>query len=181
MQHPVAVSAVPLEPVVPQPPPAWLMRLVTPFVRRLLRSPLATLMGDRLVLLEFSGRRTGRVYALPVAATHVGDVLLVATDKRWKANLRGGAPLSVLTAGRRRSATADVVADLAGMAERYASMMKDNPQVARFVGLRADADGRPLPADVARAAAAGHAVVAVRLHPDLPSSAGRISPSSPPA
>lgn len=45
----------------------WLLnRLVNPLVRTLLRSPLHFLLSRRLLLLQITGRRTGRVFEILV-------------------------------------------------------------------------------------------------------------------
>jgi hypothetical protein len=163
MSHSTAVPIDSLSPMVePKLPPAWLIRLVNPILRPLLRSPLAARLGEGLVLLEFTGRRSGRAYAFPLMATRDGDDLLVATGKPWKHNLQGGVPAAVVVGGRRQRVIADLVEDPAALEGRYATMLAANPSFARFIGLRIGADGRPLPEDVRRAAATGQAVVVLR-------------------
>jgi hypothetical protein len=82
------------------PPEALMRRVVNPVMRILLRSPLARWTGS-LVLLEITGRRTGRKLRIPVMGHWVGGVLHVSTDGRWTANLQGGAGLHVVQHGRR--------------------------------------------------------------------------------
>lgn len=147
----------------PAPPPAWLFKLVNPVMRALLRSPLHRLVSGRLALLAFAGRRSGRRYAFPIAYVRVGDTLLIGTEKAWKANLRGHAPVTVRLAGADRAGVATVIEDEAGLFEAYRTILAKNPDFARFVGVRTDAAGTPDRADVARAARAGHAVVRIEL------------------
>jgi hypothetical protein len=82
------------------PPDALMRHVVNPVMRTLLRSPLARWTGP-LVLLEVTGRRTGRQLRIPVVGHWLDGVLHVSTDGRWTANFQGGAGLSVVQHGKR--------------------------------------------------------------------------------
>ena len=72
----------------------------------LLRSPLHGLASGRIVLLAFTGRRSGRRFAVPVSYLHYGGDILGFTSGGWSAwwkNLRGGAPVKARVRGRRIS------------------------------------------------------------------------------
>lgn len=146
-------------------PPAALYRLMNPVMAALLRSPLHRAVSGRLMLLEFAGRRSGRRYAFPVGYVEDGGELLVGSEKGWVANFRGGQPVSVRLRGERRRGTADPIEEPAALAAAYRRIAAVQPGFFRFVGVRLEAAGTPNPADVARAAAAGHRVVRVRLDP----------------
>lgn len=75
--------------------------VVNPVVRSVLRSPAGRWTGG-LVLLEFTGRRTGRRLRIPVVSHPLGGVLHVSTDAPWAVNFRDGAPVHVTASGRRR-------------------------------------------------------------------------------
>jgi hypothetical protein len=74
-------------------------RLVNPVVRALGHSPAHGLLGRRLVLLSYIGRRTGRRYELPVMTSVAGEDLVVvaagAEGKTWWRNF-GPMPTEVL-------------------------------------------------------------------------------------
>lgn len=84
------------------------LRAVNPFVVALLRSPLHGLLDKQVMLLTFTGRKSGRAYTIPVEYCAEGDVLTIWSGHRWCANLRGGAPVEVLLQGRQRTAWAEV-------------------------------------------------------------------------
>ena len=80
-------------------------KLVNPFTRALLRSPVHDLLSDRIVLLSLRGNRSGRRLSIPVNyLLDDEDVLTILSLRRraWWRNLRGGAPLTALLAGRER-------------------------------------------------------------------------------
>jgi len=56
-----------------------LINLVNPLVRGLIHSPLHGAVDDALIELHVTGRKTGRVYRIPVGYIHDGDHLLVVT------------------------------------------------------------------------------------------------------
>jgi hypothetical protein len=63
---------------------ARLMRVVNVPMRRLLRLPFRTPLNRRLILLTFTGRKTGRMYRQPVSYVPDGDTLLTPAGGRWK-------------------------------------------------------------------------------------------------
>jgi hypothetical protein len=72
------------------------MRVVNVPMRRLLRLPFRTPLSRRLMLLTFTGRKTGRVYRQPVSYAPDGDTLLTPAGGRWKLNLREGEAMALL-------------------------------------------------------------------------------------
>jgi deazaflavin-dependent oxidoreductase (nitroreductase family) len=94
-------------------PDLRVMRLFNPVIRAILRSPLHGLLSEQILLLTYSGRRSGRPYTLPVGYVRDGDTLLVVSQhselKQWWRNLRGGALVSLLLRGHRPDGRADVI------------------------------------------------------------------------
>ena len=72
-------------------PPALVTRLGNPVLSWLLSRPRrAGKVGQSLLLLHVTGRRTGKVYTTPVAYHRRADgSLLVLTSSGWRVNLRG--------------------------------------------------------------------------------------------
>ena len=73
---------------------------VNRLTRPLLRSPAHGLLSDRLLLLTFTGRKTGRRFSIPMNYTEQGDSILLVPQPpertTWWRNLRGeGAPVRV--------------------------------------------------------------------------------------
>jgi deazaflavin-dependent oxidoreductase (nitroreductase family) len=85
--------------------------VMNPVVRGLLRSPAHRLLSGSVLLLAYTGRRSGVHRELPVMYATVGDRLVVVAgqpeDKTWWRNFTGDAqPATVTLAGRRRSCRA---------------------------------------------------------------------------
>src|SRR5438552_1341588 len=100
--------------------PAWrqrlqyvYLRLMRPFMIGLLRSRRHGLVSHNVMLVTFTGRRSGRRYTTPVSYAREGGALTFATPRRygWWRNLRAHAPVEVLVQGRTLNGRAVVTAD----------------------------------------------------------------------
>jgi hypothetical protein len=120
------------------PPPrrrrqARLMRVVNVPMRRLLRLPFQTPLSRRLMLLTFTGRKTGRVYRQPVSYAPDGDTLLTPAGGRWKLNLREGEPIRVRLRGRDVLARPEFIRDVDEVERLLRTMTASNPRAASFI------------------------------------------------
>lgn len=80
-----------------------LYRLLNPVVRRVLGSPAQGLLGDKVMLLAFSGRKSDERYVVPVGYVPVGEDVVCFTGRSWSnwwKNLTGGAPVVLRLRGR---------------------------------------------------------------------------------
>jgi len=92
--------------------PRWLRLLIkvqNPMMRWLLRSPLHGLVSKAYLLLSVTGRKSGKVYVVPVQYAQQGDTLLILTSAEylWWRNLQGGAAVKVQLRGEQRNAHAE--------------------------------------------------------------------------
>ena len=82
-------------------------------VLAVLRSPAHRVLSGVAVELRYTGRRSGRQYALPVQYARDGSRLVAvpqdADSKTWWRNFRTPQPVTVRLAGRLRKGTARVV------------------------------------------------------------------------
>ncbi len=142
---------------------------VNPFVRLLLRSPLHPLASSSLVLLSYTGRRTGRRHSLPVMYAREGERLIVIAGsperKRWWRNLRVGAPVEVRLRGRDRHGQGRLVLELQEIEQGLSLYLARFPRRAKSSQIPLEADGRPSPPAV-RAAARATVMVVVELVPE---------------
>ena len=80
------------------PPPRWVLRTMNKVMRPVLSSKLGRRI-DGVMLLEFTGRRSGRTYRVPVNRHLVDGTLMAFTDAPWRNNFVGGAPITVTLSG----------------------------------------------------------------------------------
>ena len=121
-----------------------LMRIGNTFMRPLLRSRLGRRMDD-LALLSFTGRRSGRLYTVPVGYHELDGHGVVMTASPWRANLRGGADVEVVHNGRRIPMRAE---SDRGPARRGAGLQRaaaEDRALEGEAGHRARSDRRPDP------------------------------------
>jgi hypothetical protein len=91
-------------------------------IRPLLRSPLHTVLSGRLMLLEYTGAKTGTRYSFPVGyfPWDDGDVL-VFSSANWPRTLDRARDVRVLIKGRWFTAAPTVI----GPAERRADLLAE--------------------------------------------------------
>ena len=97
-------------------------RLGNTFMRAILRTRLGERMQG-LSILTFSGRRTGKRYAVPVSVIDVDGSSIVLTASPWKVNLRGGADVEVRAGRSIRRMRASLVEDPQRVADVYEKLL----------------------------------------------------------
>lgn len=80
-------------------------KLMNAAPRLILESPAHRVLSGRYVILQFTGRKTGRRYSTPVAYRQHGNRLLISTDSPWWRNVADGQPVTVRLRGTHRAAT----------------------------------------------------------------------------
>ena len=101
------VASAPIRKAVPSP---RVLRAIIPFVSVILRSPLHRITSGNVLLLTFTGRRSGKRYTIPVGYTRDGDTLTIFSTRSWWKNL-GDATVSVLLEGHPRTGWAEPTDD----------------------------------------------------------------------
>jgi F420H(2)-dependent quinone reductase len=138
-------------------PPKAPFRVVNRVMRWLLVSPSRSRrVGRHVLLLHLTGRRSGRRFVLPVGYRETGDGrLLLLTNSRWRANLRGGdTNVTVTILGRDRPARARLVEDPDTVAAVYRELIEQTgyANAGRRMGIRINVPRMPTLAELADAA-----------------------------
>lgn len=131
------------------PPPPALMRLLNPVVRRVLSSRHLGGRIDVLMLLEFTGRRSGRRLRIPAAPHLIDGVPMAFTHRPWRLNFSGGTPVTVTHRGQVRRGRGVLVAatpEQVGSALRTALDSGTSPFV---LGLKIPRSCQPTAQDLA--------------------------------
>ena len=101
-----------LKSAAPKPPlPKVFYRVINPLMVGLLRSPLHRSLSQKMLLLSFHGRKSGKRYTLPLGYVQQNERIFVLTHSPWWKNLRGGAPVLLRLQGRNVGGTANIVED----------------------------------------------------------------------
>ena len=90
-------------------PPRLVRVLVNSLVTTILRSPWHRMRSDRLLLLTFTGRKSGKEFTTPMRYVQEGETLRMTVVYPWWKNLVGEATVHVLLRGEMRTGTAEVL------------------------------------------------------------------------
>ena len=140
--------------------PEFMFVIINPIMKFLLRSPLHGILSDSIMIIGFTGRKSGRQYETPVRYVRMGSNIRCysSDDTMWWRNLRGGARVTLRIAGKDQAYFANVTEnDPATIREALAHYFAIYPQDAAYHDVRMGPDGNPVETDIARAAQ--HAVV----------------------
>jgi hypothetical protein len=90
-----------------------LNRLGNPFVKVLLRSPLHGVMSQHLLLITMTGRKSAKIYTIPVSYHREGAVLHIISwrYRQWWRNLRGEVPVMLCLQGHDLQGGGNVLED----------------------------------------------------------------------
>src|SRR2546430_13303099 len=126
------------------PPAATVPPFVNVIVRTMLRSPLHGLMSKNTMLLTFKGRKSSKIYTIPLTYVQEGNMITCFTNSAWWKNLRGGAPVTLVIKGRELQGVATPMMDDRELIVRelYAFLQK-NPRDAKYRSVRLDARKQP--------------------------------------
>ncbi len=129
-------------------------KLYNPFVKWLLRSPLHGVVSKGVMLVTFTGRKSGKQYSTPVNYVREGNLLWTVSfrHRSWWRNLRGGASVMVRLAGQDLKGIGKVIVDRDAVAASLMAYLSRVPQYARYLGVTLNAEGDPNAADIAHAA-----------------------------
>jgi len=145
---------------------ARIMRAVNVPMRAVLSLPFATPLSGNLMLISYTGRKTGKAYRQPVSYARDGETLLTPGGGRWTLNLSGGRPARVRVRGRETPARAELVTDPAEVERLLGVITRENPRAARFIPIPRRADGRLEPEALGAALRHGFSIVRWHLQPE---------------
>lgn len=142
--------------------PFWVRAFFNPLAKWMLRSPLHGVMSWRLLLITFTGRKTGKRFTIPVAYMRQGDVLLIGAGGQWWKNLRNGGQIQVQVRGRNYTGVTEVIRDREDIYQAYQEILAHNPTQAGFMDVRIDSSGQPNADDLRQAIQRRAAIVRIR-------------------
>jgi deazaflavin-dependent oxidoreductase (nitroreductase family) len=138
---------------------------VPPIVNRtmkfVLRSPLHGIVDKQILLITFTGRKSGKTYTTPVSYSQSGDQVVIFTHAIWWKNLRNGTSVTLHIRGRDLEGLAEPIAEnkqavASGLAEHLRKVRSD----AKYYAVTFDEQGNPRSEEVEKAA---QAVVMIRI------------------
>lgn len=141
--------------------PPWLNRTMI----WLLRSPFHRMVSGSVMLITFTGRKSGKRYTIPVSYTQQGEAIIAFTHSDWAKNLRNGAAVTLRLQGRDVQGVAHAITnDPATILPYLRIHLRQLTRDLRFYHVRLDANGQPDEADLAKAAETS---VLIRITPEM--------------
>ncbi|HKY92343.1 MAG TPA: nitroreductase/quinone reductase family protein [Nevskiaceae bacterium] len=130
-------------------------RIINPLMTLMLRSPLHGAMSASVLVLSYTGRRSGRTFTLPLRYAVSGDgwVCFTSDDAKWWRNFEEPRPVSVVVRGATVAGVATTQRVAAGESlDELRSFLTQFPQDATYHDV-AVSGGVPSEADLQRATA----------------------------
>ncbi len=129
---------------------------VPPFVNKamkfVLSSPAHGMVSKTVLLITFTGRKSGKTYTTPVSYSHYGDQVTIFTHALWWKNLHSGQPVTLRIQGREFRGLAEAIAeDKQAVAAGLAAHLWKVPSDARYYGVTFDDHGNPRAEEVEKA------------------------------
>jgi deazaflavin-dependent oxidoreductase (nitroreductase family) len=138
---------------------------VPPIVNRgmklVLRSPAHGMVSKTVLLITFTGRKSGKIYTTPVDYSQDGDQVTIFTHAEWWKNLRNGAPVRLRIRGRELQGLPEPIAeDKGAVAAGLSQHLRKVPSDARYYDVTFDENKNPRTEEVEKAA---QSVVMIRV------------------
>jgi deazaflavin-dependent oxidoreductase (nitroreductase family) len=123
-----------------------------PIMSWMIRSPLHFMVSKNMMLMTYTGRKSGKSYSTPMNYLAMNGGLYTNSyrDRVWWRNLRGGAEVTLRLKGEDVPAHAEVIEDQSVVADSLRLYLKTAPQLAKYMDVELDESGNPHPEDIAR-------------------------------
>ncbi len=134
-------------------PPA-IIRVLNPVMKALLRSPLHGMASTNIMLITFTGRKSGRQYTTPVSYVREGQTVRCFThaDTPWWRNLRDGGDVTLRIRGGDVAGRAEAIhEDPKRATDALQGFLRQVPRDAGYYDVAIGAKGEPNPGDLERA------------------------------
>lgn len=129
-------------------PPKVIMPVMDVFVRALLRSPLHGILSKTMLLLSYTGCKSGKRYQIPLGYRRDGDTITLVAGNPWWVNVRGGAAVTLWLAGAEARGFAVPVVEKRQAANALTAFIEKLPSMAGMYDVTLTQDRRPDPASV---------------------------------
>lgn len=134
------------------------MKLVNPLMKFLVVRGWGS-MADQVMVLHWTGKKSGQTYSTPVSRFDLDDQLFTQTKAGYKSNFVGGGPAELVFDGKRGAYIGTTISDTEVVGQRMRSVLDalGIKNGARALGLKIEGD--PVTAELVAFASEDGAVV----------------------
>jgi deazaflavin-dependent oxidoreductase (nitroreductase family) len=130
---------------------------IPPYVNQamkfILRSPVHGMVSKSILLITFTGRKSGKRYTTPVSYSQNDGQVTIFTHAGWWKNLHNGAPVTLRIRGQELQGLPEPVSqDKQAIAEGLAAHLRKVPSDARYYEVTFDEHQNPNLEEVDKAA-----------------------------
>jgi deazaflavin-dependent oxidoreductase (nitroreductase family) len=113
--------------------------VVNQAMKLVLRSPVHGMVSKTILLITFTGRKSGKAYTTPVSYSQHDSQAYIFTHAVWWKNLHSGTPVTLRLRGREFQGLAEPVAeDKQAIAAGLTAHLRKVPSDATFCGVTFD-------------------------------------------
>jgi deazaflavin-dependent oxidoreductase (nitroreductase family) len=128
-------------------------RILNPIMKSLLKSPIHSVVSEKIMIITFTGRKSGKQYSTPVSYFRENDSVYCFTHGGWWRNIKDGAHVTLRIQGAVYRGFAEAITeDNVRKSRVLAKMLRDNPREASIYHVSLDANGEPDNDEVDKAA-----------------------------
>jgi deazaflavin-dependent oxidoreductase (nitroreductase family) len=110
------------------------------------------MVSKNILLITFTGRKSGKTYTTPVSYSQHDDQVTIFTHAPWWKNLRSGTPVTLRIRGQEIQGLAEPVAeDKQAIAARLTAHLREVPFDAKYYGVTFNEHKNPRAEEVEKA------------------------------
>ena len=131
--------------------PEFLFCVINPMMRMTLHSPAHFVVSDSILVIKYTGRKSGKSYEIPVRYVENDGVVKCYTDKRagWWPNLRDNPNVIFRLRGQdRKFATRVLIDDFETLKKELTDYLNKYPEDAVYHDVRLDSNKKPRQSDI---------------------------------
>ncbi len=126
--------------------------IVNSAMKFVLRSPMHGMVSNSVMLITFTGRKSGKTYTTPVSYSQHDDQVYAFSHAEWWKNLRSGAPVTLRIRGRDLQGLPEpIVEDKQAIAAGLAAHLRKVRSDAQYYSVTFDDAGNPRAEEVEKA------------------------------
>lgn len=129
----------------------FMIKVVNPIMNRLLRSPLHSIVSDRIMAIEYTGRKSGKAYSIPSSRFDDNGLIYCFTEGNWWRNFNEECDVQLILRRKTVTASAKSLRDHPDEFIRiFGRMLNQFPSDARYHGIKLDPYKKPVTGELER-------------------------------